>query len=226
MENRSFVFSALAVALATCLGVALWRSAPSAQPPAGVATATDAADYASSVSDGTVMVGYPAPEFGLAVRREQMPPSYIPACDEGFAYCLYYAGDRYAGTNFESAGVGIRRRDDLAAADRCLQTPPDGYPDLKPSVSLAAQGYSSAAFGPTGDAAAGHYASGAVYRLATAGRCYEIETRVGETQFANYEAGTIREFTDADQAALEAEQRAIIDSITLASGGAVTFPNL
>src|SRR5258708_11997428 len=52
-------------------------------------------------------------------------------------------------------------------------------------------GYTTSVFSPIGDAAAGHYASGALYRLylQDSSTCYEFETRLGQTQFANYPAG-------------------------------------
>ena len=36
--------------------------------------------------------------YGLAVTADQLlAKSYIPACDEGFDYCIYYNGDKFKG---------------------------------------------------------------------------------------------------------------------------------
>jgi len=213
----------IVVLLLIAVGAFAYLRRPETPAAAPAATSTAPA-YDSTISDGTITIGYPAPEFGLAVTREQLPASYIPACDEGFAYCVYYAGHAYDGTNFESAGVGISRRDDLGDRASCSTTPPDGYDALEPKVA-STSGYVAATFAPVGDAGAGHYAQGAVYRLAVADRCYEIETRIGESQFANYEPGAIREFAVADRAALESEMRRIVEAITLPSGAHPAFPS-
>ena len=143
-------------------------------------------------------------DFGLAVTdRQLLVRSYIPACDYGFDYCLYYYSPAYEGTNFESAGLRIQRRPDLVTAKACLTTSPAGYLDFEPEVRKG-DGYATAVFAPLGEAAVGHYASGELYRLFFDGGCYEFETRIAQSQFLNYEPGTIEEFTEADAAALRA----------------------
>lgn len=210
------------VALAIALGTYVALTKPEAPAPSPAATSTAIA-YDSTISDETITIGYPAPEFGLAVRREQLPASYIPACDDGFSYCVYYAGDRHEGTNFESAGVGVRRRDDLAGREACVSTPPEGYDELAPLVASSTS-HAAATYWPVGDAGAGHYARGAVYRLSVADRCYELESRVGESQFANFEPQAIREFTASDRDALEAELRRIVEAVELPDGSRAAFP--
>jgi hypothetical protein len=212
----------LVLAVAIALGAWAYFEKSREAAPAPDATST-IPFYESTISDGVITIGYPAPEFGLAVRREQLPASYIPACDEGFAYCVYYAGEAHEGTNFESAGVRVSRRDDFKDRAACVGTQPEGYSGLTP-VHASTTEYASATFAPTGDAGAGHYARGAIYRLAVADRCYELETRVGEAQFANFEPQAIREFTAADRAALEAELRNVVQAIQLPSGQRAVFP--
>ena len=152
-------------------------------------------------------------DFGLAVNQDQLPAnSYIPPCDQGFEYCLYYNGNAYEGTNFESAGIRINRRDDLATKEACLTTPPDGYTNLTPETHEY-NNYATGVFQPIGDAAVGHYAEGALYRLALNNTCYEFETRIGTTQFANYEPGTIEEFTKADKAAMENKLHMLLQTV-------------
>ncbi len=186
-------------------------------------TATSTPQNASlTLPGGQVSLSYP-PDFCLAAAPEPLTvTSYIPPCDQGFQYCLYYNGSAYSGTNFESAGIRINQRADLKTQNACLKTQPSGYMNLTPAI-YNGSGYFTSAFGPVGDAGAGHYANGALYRLYFSGNCYEFETRIGETQFANYPPGAIQQFTDADRTALFSELQSIIQSAVL-NGSPVTFP--
>jgi hypothetical protein len=166
-------------------------------------------------SDGTITFTRPN-DFGLAVTDEQiLVQSYIPPCDSGFDYCLYYNGDEFSGSNFESAGVAIAKQPDLEDEDACLSTPPEGYVSVEPAATSTEDAYSMSVFSPLGDAGAGHVATGDAYRLYTAKTCYQFTTRVGETQYANYPEGTVTEFTDADRDDLLARLRDIVGSFTL-----------
>jgi hypothetical protein len=177
-----------------------------------------------STSDGTITFTLPA-DFGLATTQAQiLVQSYIPACDPGFNYCLYYIGTIYQGTNFDSAGIRIQHRTDLTTQSACLTAPPTGYANFTPT-STTISDYSLSEFTPLGDAGAGHSAVDTLYRLAYNGACYEFETRIGQSQFANYPSGTIQQFTTADQTNLRAEMQNVLDGITLPSGETIAFPN-
>lgn len=193
--------------------------------PSSVATATPTmAPYNQSVSDKDIKVSYSSADFGLATTPAQIVvKSYIPACAEGFDYCLYYNGDAYKGTNFESAGLRVDQRKDLSTQEQCLNTLPSGYMNLTP-VTFTNADYATSVFSPLGDAGAGHYSSGAQYRLWSSKSCYEFETRIGETQFANYPAGAIKEFTDADRVSVSAQLTAMLNAITITGGEKVSFP--
>lgn len=170
-----------------------------------------------SVSDGTITFSY-APEFGLAVTPEQLlVRSYIPPCDENFDYCLYLVSGEYQGTNFESAGLRIKERNDLGSREACLNTPPEGYTTFKPEIHVG-QEHATSAFSPVRGGAAGHYADGALYRLSYDSRCYEFETRIGESQFANYPLGAIKEFTAQDRADVMAQLLEVLNNISLPDG--------
>lgn len=191
---------------------------PGATAPGGTATTTPAT-FDRSISDGTITIAYPSADFGLATDPTQiLVHAYIPPCDQNFNYCLYYNGGAYAGTNFESAGLRIDKRIDLTDERVCLGTPPDGYDaSIAPSATTSADTYSSSVFSNLSDAGAGHYANGSLYRLfvRSDSSCYELETRVGATQYANYPAGSIQEFTAADQASVANELAAIIQNVSL-----------
>lgn len=187
-------------------------------PPVDNTGSTATTTLPQSISDGIVTVAYNGDEFGLAVNTNQiLVNSYIPPCSENFDYCFYYVGGAYNGTNFDSAGLRIDKRTDLTTEAQCLTTQPDGYSNLKP-VTATSTTYATSKFSPIGDAGAGHIAVGDLYRLYTSSKCYELETRIGTTQFANYPAGTIEEFTDADKATVTGKLGALLKSVSLPSG--------
>jgi hypothetical protein len=189
-------------------------STPTGTAPAG----------SQSISDGTITLTYPTTDFGLATSSQQITTrSYIPPCDADFSYCLYYTGTAYQGTNFDSAGIRVEKRTDLTTQAACLTTPPTGFANFTPT-STTADDYAVSEFTPLGAAAAGHFAKGALYRLEYNGACYEFETRIGQSQFANYPSGTIQRFTDTDEENLQAEIVGILNGIALPSGETVIFP--
>ena len=196
---------------------------PSPTPALVLPAATGTPSSGQTISDGTLTFVIPA-DFGLAVNQPQvLVRSYIPPCDQNFNYCLYYDGGAYQGTNFDSAGIRIKKRTDLTSDTACLTAAPTGYTDFTPT-STTANDYSLSEFTPLGNAGAGHMAIGTLYRLAYNGSCYEFETRIGQSQFANYPSGTIAQFTQTDQAAMQTEILDFLNGITLSSGAHVSFP--
>lgn len=177
-----------------------------------------------SISDGTITIVYPTADFELATSQAQITVrSYIPPCDPDFIYCLYYTGNAYQGTNFDSAGIRIDKRNDLVTQTACLTVPPTGFANFTPTSTTIGD-YSVSEFTPIGGAAAGHFSTGTLYRLEYNGACYEFETRIGQSEFVNYPSGTIQQFTDADQVSLQLEIQNILNSTTLPSGETVAFP--
>lgn len=178
--------------------VIVWMATKDESKPLPIQEDTDNSVPLNSISDGLLKLEYPS-IFGLAVKKDQiLAESYIPPCDDLFDYCLYYYGSDFDGTNFESAGIRIYNRMGLTSTSTCLYAPKEGYPNLAPS-STSTSSYAASIFSPIGDAAAGHFASGEEYRLFVGKSCYEIETRIGETQYANYEEGTVRKFEEKDR---------------------------
>lgn len=198
---------------------------PAVTPAPPVAPAPAAADApAAAVDTDAGVTVTAAPGFTLAATAgEAAEQGVIPPCDAGFDGCFYFSATTYAGTNFETAGLRILKRADLATAAACLGTQPDGHSGLAITTHDGGA-YATAAIPGVGDAGMGHYANDTVYRLAWQGGCWEFDTRIGATQYGNYTPGTIREFTEADNAAVEALLRAMVDSVTLPDGTAVVFP--
>lgn len=198
-------------------------------PPVSTSASSTSTVFDQTISDGTLAISFPSADFGLATNQTQLlVHSYIPPCDPGFNYCLYYIGTAYQGTNFESAGVRIQKRKDITTERLCLNTPPAGYDaGTVPDATSSADAYSASVFNEIGGAAAGHMAAGTLYRVYAKGNapsCYELETRIGQSQFANYPSGTIQQFTDADQLALQSEVQQVLATLQLASGTPVVLP--
>jgi hypothetical protein len=179
-------------------------------------------------SDGTITFSIPA-DFGMATDPQQiLVTAYIPPCNSDFIYCLYYNGTEYQGTNFETAGLRIEKRADITTERTCLDTPPEGFStSTTPARTATADAYATSVFSNVGDAGAGHVAQGTLYRLYVRANssCYEFETRIGNTQFGNYPEGSIREFTEANKAAVQAKLNNVLKSVTLGTT-AVAFPGL
>jgi len=163
-------------------------------------------------------VSFSVPEgFGLAINQDQvLVASYIPPCSENFDYCLYYYGKDFEGTNFESAGVTVKKRNDLTAKDICMATRPEGYNGQAPQVNFR-KNYSTVVFSDLGQGAAGHFTNETLYRLFYK-TCYEFQTRISQSQYANFEPGAIKEFTAGNKETLEQKFTSIINSISTNDG--------
>lgn len=163
---------------------------------------------------GTLMFVRPA-DFGLALHPDQiLVQSVIPPCDHNFDYCLYYLAPTFEGTTFKSAGVRIQARKDLVTSPQCLWTPPAGYTDFEPIVHDGL-GYSTSTFAPIHDAGMGHFAEGVLYRLSVDTVCYEVETRIAQSQFSHYPPGAIEPFTSDDEALMQSRLDEVVASIRL-----------
>lgn len=227
MKTKSTIF-VIAVLLLAVTVFFMMRNTVSAPSGNGVgsstvSTTTNTTSNTSvadkTVSDGTILIAYSDKDFALATNASQiLVHPYIPPCGEGFDYCFYYNGDAYQGTNFESAGVRIQKRKDITTEKACMSTPPTGYDtSVKPNKQIAKADYSSAVFQGVGDAGAGHFVTGDLYRLYVKKSmvCYEFETRIGQTQFANYPEGAILEFTKDDQDKATAMLQTFVNQISL-----------
>ena len=202
MNNKNLVVIAFVVVLLVVIAAFMTRTSRD----------TDDAVFEQTVSTPEITFGYPD-DFGLVVTPEQiLVHSYIPPC-MNFDYCLYYNDDTYTGTNFGSAGIGIKKRTDLATSAMCLEVPPEGYSDF--SFKRVETPEYSMSYGSVGGGAAGHFDQGVLYRVSFADSCYQFETSVSQSQFLNYEPGSIKEFTAADEAIVLGKIEQILDNVTI-----------
>jgi hypothetical protein len=193
---------------------------------------TCVADTASSTPQTTTTpqgVTFSFPDaFALATGNEPiMVHSYIPPCDQGYDYCIYKNDQEFAGTNFESAGLSITAKPALTTQAACLNTPPQGYAStISPSDTSSGAGYAASVFANLGNAAAGHEAVDSYYRLyqTSNGDCTELDLRVAQSDYGNYPAGQIQEFTAADQQQVLSELGSILSGMTL-NGSIISWPS-
>jgi hypothetical protein len=227
------VFLIIIIAL---LGIWLWYPNSGSQiftnSPSSTTTGTGATTTPTStltldqnITAGPLTFAFPSADFGLATNTTQiLAKSYIPPCDSNFNYCLYYIGNAYQGTNFESAGLRVQKVTALKTQAQCLNTQPSGMTGFVPVIATSSD-YAVSVFAPLGDAAAGHFSSGALYRLSYSGSCYEFQTRIGESDFGNYPSGSIQQFTTNEQTAIQMELQQILSTLTVASSGEnIVFP--
>lgn len=230
MNNR---FLAIVLAVVIVLGAASflvwWYTArPVASPTPTPPPSTGGANIQTlTLAEGEVSLNFPT-DFSLATSPEQvLVHAYIPPCDQEFDYCFFYNGNKYAGTNFEAAGLRVKKRGDLATELTCLNTPPAGFSSsAKPTATTSQNTYAASVSNVSG-AAAGHVAEGFLYRLFVrqSSTCYEFETRIGNSQFANYPPGAIKEFTQSDRQVLRDSLASILSTVKIgASGIPVSFP--
>ena len=211
------------VIIVIILGLGIWLVRDNSDQAEVTPSPSPAVNYTVSMAD--ISFTYEGAEgFDLAeIPGQVLVSSYIPPCDIPFNYCLYYRGDKYKDTNFDSAGLRISNRSDLSTSARCLNTPPAGY-TLRPKIRQG-EGYSTSLFAPLGNAATGHLSEGEIYRLSVGGACYEFEARIGTSQITNYEPGTVKEFTEGDRASILVQLRNMLRQITItATDATVIFP--
>ncbi|MGH7141343.1 MAG: hypothetical protein ACREGH_01775 [Minisyncoccia bacterium] len=229
MTTRGWIVLIIIIIL-IILAVWIWGSSKPAQAPGTTGAATSTAtstpsgglQYDQNVSSGPVTINIPSAAFGLAVNEQQlsgMVHSYIPPCDQGFNYCLYdIATSSYRGTNFESAGISITHRTDLTKETQCLTAPPAGYSvAVAPAATSSGASYDTSAFTKVGNAAAGHFADDTLYRLYSKSdsSCFEFTTRVGQSDFNNYPAGAIKQFTAAAEQTVQNELNDVLEHVSL-----------
>jgi hypothetical protein len=158
-------------------------------------------------SEHDLVVKYPSEIVPLQIAATMEGLGYIPVCDPEHALvCFPYDPAAYADTNFESSAFSIHLRDDLGTEAECQAAQP--AEDAEGAVMLGGTVFSAFSFG---DAAMSHRLDGRNYRAFREGDCYELATRVATSVFEVWEPGSIRKFTEADEAAV----RAVLDKMLM-----------
>ncbi len=229
MQNNKIILkTALIIIFLAIVGLVIWFVRYRNNNSNPVVSTVETFDQ--SISDGTIKAVYSSGDFALAVNPSQvLAESYIPPCMDSFDYCFYYTnGNVFAGTNFDSAGLSIKKRPDLKTEKACMEKQPTGYANsVLPNTKIPKAEYSTAIYEGLGnDAATGHVAEGSIYRLfyKKNSSCYELLTRVSYSQFGNYEPGTIEEFTEENKETLKVRLENILSNISVPSGDTNIFP--
>jgi hypothetical protein len=66
--------------------------------------------------------------------------------------------------------------------------------------------------GRSGEGGAGNHMGSDFYRVFHKRKCYELSTSIASSSFANFDPGTVKEFTREDERRVQSELMAILDS--------------
>jgi hypothetical protein len=166
--------------------------------------------------DGTSQFIYPsAYTLYTGSATAQVGGSYIAVCQSGVA-CVVYPKSKYAGTNFEAASFEEREIDDATTESACLTSPmrSEGNPEFSIAAKAPRRIIHGVRFlhGISSDAGLGHYMGTDLYRAFHKRRCYELSINLTTAAFANFDPGTVKEFTREDEQRVRDELTTILDS--------------
>jgi hypothetical protein len=151
----------------------------------------------------SVWKSYRSPDYGFEIKYPQdfafrsgalddletASRSYIPVCAGSTVGCFAYAGHEYDGTNFGAAAVSVNvlraKRNDQACAEIDTAEGPAKARTINGTLFH---------FAAIGDAGMGHFRGGTAYRALHQGVCFELTATIAQTNFENYDPGTIQRF--------------------------------
>jgi hypothetical protein len=139
--------------------------------------------------------------------------SYIPVCSDGAA-CVVSRRSAYEGTNFQAASFQVREIEDATTKVACLRGPSENVPQFQIPKGDQKRIIGGVAFahGETGEAGLGNFMSSDFYRAFHKRKCYELSVNIASSSFANFDPGTIKEFTHEDESRVRSDLMAILDS--------------
>jgi hypothetical protein len=165
-------------------------------------------------SDGIFRFSYPnAYILNTKENADEVGVSYIPVCSDG-AVCIVSRRSASEGTNFQAASFQEREIQDATSQAVCLRGLPENaptYPLPKDDQKRVIGGVVFTHGSETG-AAMGHYISSDFYRVFHKSKCYELSVRITSSTFANFDPGTIKEFTSEDKKRVQSDLMAILNS--------------
>jgi hypothetical protein len=122
--------------------------------------------------------------------------------------CVAYPNSAYEGTNFGGGAFSVREVPDATTEGDCLQF--DRFTtDAKKAnwVTIGGVKFKSNSGGSGG---LGHGMSEDTYLSFHNGKCYDVEIRMTQTSFDNFDPGTIKEFKNYGE--VDAELRRVLNS--------------
>jgi hypothetical protein len=127
-----------------------------------------------------------------------------------FIACVVYPANKYAGTNFGAASVEELEVAGAATEAACLTAQTFG-PVVEIVGKVTINGIVFLHTTGTGGAL-GHYLKTDHYRAFHENKCYDLSTNVTASEFANFDPGTIKEFTHEDERHVRKELTEIVKS--------------
>ena len=146
-------------------------------------------------------------------NTDELGVSYFPMCSEGAA-CVISRRKYYAGTNFQAASFQEREIHDAMTQVACLKGPPEDVPTYQLPKNDQKRIIGGVAFthGRSAEAGLGNGITSDFYRVFHRHKCYELSLSIAESSFANFDPGTVKEFTREDEKKVRSEIMAILDS--------------
>src|SRR5512133_2802492 len=154
--------------------------------------------------DGTFEIRYP-PSFSLCRQPQPDNPqlwtpddsclSYIPVCEDTAVACVAYPAREYNGSNFQAAALSISEIADAKTENDCLKE--DGSIDIKTIHTEIVNGVKFKGI-RGGEGGLGNFLDKYIYVNVHHGKCYRLQVGIASSSYANYDAGSIREFTALD----------------------------
>ena len=128
--------------------------------------------------------------------------------------CVVFPESRYPGTTFVGASFDEREIDEATTKSTCLTSPMRAVnvPEFGIATEDPKRIINRVSFlhGISISVGSGTVVTTDVYRAFHNGKCYELSLNLATKQFANYDAGTVKEFTGEDS--VRNELTAILDS--------------
>ena len=168
--------------------------------------------------DGVFQISYPrAYILNTKENANEVGPrvgvSYIPVCSDG-AVCVVSPRSASEGTNFQAAAFQEREIQDATTEVACLRGPSEDVPrhQLPKKDQKRIIGGIVFTHGSTGEAGLGNYMGSDFYRVFHKRKCYELCVNIASSSFANFDPGTIKEFTRDDERRVRGDLVTIVDS--------------
>ena len=146
-------------------------------------------------------------------NADELGVSYFPMCSEE-AVCVISRRKYYAGTNFQAASFQEREIRDAMTEVACLKGPPDDVPTYHLPKDDQKRIIGNVAFthGRSAEVGLGNGITSDFYRVFRRNKCYELSLSIAESSFANFDPGTIKEFTREDEKRVQSDLIAVLDS--------------
>jgi len=165
-------------------------------------------------ADGVFRFSYPRNYvLNTAKNAGEVGASMFPVCNDE-AVCVVSRREYYAGTNLQAASFQEREIRHAKSEVACLKGPPEDVPTYTLPMADQERKIGGVVFthGRSAEVGAGSGVTSDFYRVFHKNKCYELSLSIAESSFANFDPGTVKEFTREDEGRVQRELMAILDS--------------